>query len=492
MFERESATALLSTATADIAIENPALYVAVYKADRPHYNSKQWAFLIGPSLETARSEGVRCGVESYLDSNEWPTFHYNQTIVPLWHEDDLLSRFMIAEIRDLAPLGAILRDQDVTAVMERTCTIAGDLATSSFAWLWEKMDILERKPECFVGECTAFRTFEQVGCNIMIDWCKYAVDELAERSSSIEYRKRKQKRLVGVHTKTLNFVSRWKQADDDEANLVASLNVESGQPSTISRSVQIVTGVLGATALETRQRVAERKQWKTTSEQEGEAGAKPVGSGSALISAQRTTSEHANEAKRVSKNVREKEATTELECARVTTTNLVVPRKPEKATGEKNIAKDDEESESTDHEEEARVTSTVKNVVTQDTQDEEDENETETESEDEDNDEDEDEEENDATDDNQQEEEDGDGDEDGDGEESDDASDDSDNDDVSDGDELKGMAEEEEEDEEENSEDSDDSSDNNSDDDEEGDAGDEESSGAHTTLKRIPALTSSA
>lgn len=533
----------------DIAIKHPVLYVAIYKTDRPSCNDQHWTFLIGPSIETAESEGVRCGVELHLDSNGWPTWDYTQTIVPLWGEDDLLTRIMVAEIADLAPLGAIMRDQEVTPMTERAGTMVGDLELSSFTWVWGKMEMLERKPECFAGECTALRMFEQAGYRLVVDWCQSAVDELVERVRMRGCRKRK-RRLSAIGMKTLNFVYGWKQPVDDGADPLVNPNVERGDSSTISRSDQIVTGVLGAAALEMRQRVAERKRREMTGEQERGASVKPKGSENALSSAQRTKSEHVNEVEGVAENRSEKEATASLESPRVPTTNLVVPRKPEEATGEKKIAKDEEEDENTDQDKEARVTNTAavkiiepnkpgdategKKVVTQD---EEDEDETESEDEDEeDEDEDEDEEED---------------------EEESDATDDNDEDDDNGKDEPKGMAggstkekkanarpdgvrgtsvhfaelykpemaiegekniakedgdepeseedesadedeDEEEEDDEEESEDSDsdneedeedDYSDNDSDDDEEGE---EEHAAAHTTLKKIPAITLSA
>lgn len=307
LFERERATSL-SAATVDIVIENPVLYVAVYKTDCAPRDSQQWTFLIGPSVETAQSEGVRCAVEIHLDSNGWEMWVYNQTVVPLWYEDDLLARIMIAEIRNLAPLGAIMRNEEGTPMTE-IATLAGDMALCSFcsnAWVWEKLELLARKPECLERSFNALETLEKAGCRFSVTRRQIAIEELFERFRSKDARKT-ERTFPAIELKSLNFVDGWEEPSDDEDDLIVSPNVERGQTITTSRFVQVATGVLGAAALETRERVAEWDQYLKWCEQEREAVVEPEGSEIALLSPLRMGFEHENEA------VEEDEAQTESE-----------------------------------------------------------------------------------------------------------------------------------------------------------------------------------
>ena len=255
----------------DIATKNPVLYVAIYGSNRAPRISQQWAFLIGPSVETAQSEGVRCGVEPHIDSKGWETWAYNQTIIPLWYEDDLLARIMIAEIRDLAPLGAILCDLEVCPTkLMKVANSAQNVASSSLgsnAWIWKKIQKLEKMPDRFAVRSNALRMLEEAGCRVSGSRCQIAVDELFERVRPKDPRRTK-RTLSAIELKTLNFVEGWEKPGDDETNVIVDPNVERGQPITISGSVQIVTGVLGAAALKTRQLITEGKQWLATGEQE--------------------------------------------------------------------------------------------------------------------------------------------------------------------------------------------------------------------------------
>ena len=228
----------------DIPVKYPVLYVAVYKHDRsPHENDNyHWAFLIGPSNETAESEGVCCGLELHLDSDSRPTWDYNQTIVPLRGENDLLARMMIADIVDLGPLGEIIRDHDGTPTTERTDSVAEGSEWNSLAWLRERLEMLERRPECFAYKCNDFSVVERVG------------RELAE------YSNHPQKQWVKPFGVEASLVHHWEKPEEDEITVSVRLDLARGEPNTISRAIQIGTGVLGAAAFEMRQRVAERQR----------------------------------------------------------------------------------------------------------------------------------------------------------------------------------------------------------------------------------------
>lgn len=345
------ATVLLSTTTVDIAIKYPLLYFAVYKNNRtPREDDEdRWAFLIGPSNETAESEGVRCGVELHLDSNGLRTWEYTQTIVPLWGEDDLITRIMIADIVNLGPLGETMRDNDLTPTAEPTEHMAGGSGWSSFHWVQKKLVSLERKPECFAYKCPDFgHVFEQTGRRLA---------RVLRRAQEEREARGEPEGPLGVEQKTFPYVYGWKKPDDDETKIAVNLRLARGEPNTISRAVQMVTGVLGADSLEMRRQVAEKEQRESKVEQKREASAEPEEMENKSTLAERTKLQHVNEGKMIAQNVGGKEATAEPESAQVTASKLAVPSK---ATGEKNVVKDDDEDEEdTDEEKEAVVKSTT-------------------------------------------------------------------------------------------------------------------------------------
>lgn len=329
-FEREKATALLSTATVDIPIKYPVLYVAVYKNDSSRHENDEyrWAFLIGPSNETAESEGVCCGVGLHPDSIDRPTWDYNQTIVPLRGEDDLLARMLIADVVNLGPLGEVIRDHDTTPTTERTDSIAEGSESSSLAWVREKLEMLERKPECFAYKCRDFSIFERVG------------RELAGE----QWKTKKGVRPFGVEVKTRSLVPGWTKPDEDENKVVVKLHLARGETNTISRSIQIATGVLGAAAFEMRQRVAEREKRDMKNEQKGEMRAGYKLSENVTILAKREKTQGIEDRKAV-KHQGEggKGAAARPEGARVTTISFGKLPKPEEASEEE---KDEDETES--------------------------------------------------------------------------------------------------------------------------------------------------
>ena len=342
LFEREITTALLSTATADIAIRYPVLYIAVYKNHRPSRENDEyrWAFLIGPSHETAQSEGVRCGVELHLDFKGRPTWNYSQTIVPLRGEDDMLARLLIADVVNLRPLGEVIRDYDITPTVERTDSMVGDSEWNSVDWVREKLDMLERKPECFAYKCHDFSMFERMGRKLAGGW---------------NQPRKKGARSFGVEVSTLVMVRGWERPDDDEANVAVNLDLARGEPDMISRAIQVGTGVLGAASLAMRQRITAREQRERKVEQQGKAHCRFRGSENETTSTERTKLQHMNEAKKTAGEVGEDEVTARPESAYVTTIDFALPNKPDE-TSEASKAgedhKDEEESESEDDEDE--------------------------------------------------------------------------------------------------------------------------------------------
>ena len=231
-------TALDSTATVDVLIKYPKLYVAIYLNDQsPH--QFHWAFLIGPSKETAESEGVYCGMKVELDSNGLPHLNYTQEIVPLRGEDYLLVRMFVADIVDLGPLGEILRDEDLTPTTERTDSMSWDSNEDSLPWVVEKLKMLDKKPECFSYKCHDLNLCENVGRI-------YAQDAYRKRKIAV--------RPFGVQVETRNLIWIWEEPADDEIEVVVKLDPRNGRPNTISRAVQVVTGVLGAAAVLVREK----------------------------------------------------------------------------------------------------------------------------------------------------------------------------------------------------------------------------------------------
>ena len=266
----------------DIAIKYPVLYVAVYKNDRtPRENDEHhWAFLIGPSKETAESEAVRCGVELHLNSNGLPTWSYIQTIVPLCGENDLLARVRIADILDLGPLGEIIRDSDATPTTERSNSMAGDSEWNSLAWVQEKLEVLERKSECFAHKCPFNGMFERAG-----------------RGLANGLSKRRRGESLSNEDKTISLINSWEMPDDDAAEGFGNLELARGELNTMSRVNQFATGVLGATALGMRRRAAEREQREVRGEQTRDVSAEPGAGGSTTLLAERAKPQQVNAAK---------------------------------------------------------------------------------------------------------------------------------------------------------------------------------------------------
>ena len=239
----------------DIAIKNPVLYVGVFAGARsPLEKAKyHWAFLIGPSNDKAESEGVRCGIDCHLDSNGRRTWSYNQTIVPLSRQPGLLVRMLLADIVDLKPFGEIIRDHNSTPTAERPGSMGEASERTSLAWVREKLEMLGKKPECFAYRCYEFCIFEWLGMK--------AAESLEE--------KRKQ---IGVPSfaqfTKICLVSDWKPPADNELKVSVKPDFTRGKPNTISRAVQIVTGVLGEDALETRRQLVEREKQAIRAKQE--------------------------------------------------------------------------------------------------------------------------------------------------------------------------------------------------------------------------------
>ena len=344
-FERERATTLLSTATVDIAIKYPVLYVAVYKKDRsPHENDEyHWAFLIGPSNETAESEGICCGVEVHLDSDGRPIWNYNQTIVPLRGEDDLLARLLIADIVDLGPLGEIIRDHDTTPTTERTDSMAEGLEWNSLTWVRERLEMLERKPECFAYKCHDFSVFEREGRSL---------------AEGLGQQRKKGVRPFGDKVRTRSLVYGLEKPDEDENEVAIKLDLARGEPNTISRAIQIGTGVLSAAAFELRRRVAKRQNRNINDEQQEEAVFRFKRSEDTTTTlAEREKTEDIEKGKEIVRADEEGKGTAAgPEGARVTTISFASLNKPEKTSEGKEVAKevkeDEDETESEDDEDE--------------------------------------------------------------------------------------------------------------------------------------------
>ena len=105
--------------------------------------------------------------------------------------------------------------------------------------------MLERKPECFSYKCSDFSIVERYGR-------KYA---------KLSNEKRKKAVIpIGIKVpKKICLVSGWKRPDEDENQVFIKLDLAHDRPNTISRAVQIITGVLGATALKMRWQITRRE-----------------------------------------------------------------------------------------------------------------------------------------------------------------------------------------------------------------------------------------
>ena len=345
LFEREGTTSLSSRATADIAINYPVLYVGVYSSDHAPYEDGQyhWAFLIGPSNETTRSEGVCCGMDFQLDPTGQPTRIYNQTTIPLRKEDDLLMRRLVAEIVDLGALGKIIRDQNSTSTTESTGSMAEDPEWTSLAWVREELERLGREPECLAYRSHDFSMVEWIGMKVA-------------KSSDQKWKNSR----MPVGTETLCLVSGWKKLDDDEVAILVKLDHARGKPETILKAIRIITGVLGVTVLGLRRRVAESESWELEDEQREVAGAGTKPHELATMMVEATKPQGLNEATEIAKNVEEQGATARPESARIRTINFAKLNKPERASERKLVAKEvegngdqseDDEDESEDDDE---------------------------------------------------------------------------------------------------------------------------------------------
>lgn len=304
LFARERATALSSTATVDITIKYPVLYVGVYtNGYSPHEDGEyHWAFLIGPSNESAGDEGVRCGIEFHQDSNGRRTWSYNQTVVPLRMEHGPLVCLLIAEIVDLGPLGKIIRDQNSTPTIERANSRVRE---PSLTWVRETLKRLEKKPECFARKCSDFSLFESYGKS----YAKKATDW-----------QRKEKRKSTETTSTrLNLVSGWETPDSDEMKVLIKVDLT---PNLIAEAVQVVTGVLGQDALEQRRQIAKLKKPDLEDNKEKQASTTSKRGENAATLAEPTKPQGVGETGNTAKNIEGQRTTSRREIFAVPTLDL--------------------------------------------------------------------------------------------------------------------------------------------------------------------------
>ena len=304
LFARERATALSSTATVDITIKYPVLYVGVYtNGYSPHEDGEyHWAFLIGPSNESAEDEGVRCGIEFHQDSNGRPTWSYNQTVVPLRMERGPLVRLLIAEIVDLGPLGKIIRDQNSTPTIERANSRVRE---PSLTWVRETLKRLEKKPECFARKCSDFSLFKSYG--------KYYAKKVTDWQ-------RKEKRKSTETTSTrLSLVSGWETPDSDETKVLIKFDLT---PNLIAEAVQVVTGVLGQDALERRRQIAKLKKPEFEDNKEKQASTTSKRGENAATLAEPTKPQGVGETGNTAKNIEGQRTTSRREISAVPTLDL--------------------------------------------------------------------------------------------------------------------------------------------------------------------------
>ena len=312
-------TAQSSTATVDVLIKYPKLYVAIYLNDRSP-RQYHWAFLIGPSKETAESEGVYCGMRVELDSNGLPHLNYTQVVVPLRGEDHLLVRMFVADIVDLGPLGEILRDEDLTPMTELTDSMSWDSKGNSLPWVVEKLKMLDKKPECFSYKCHDLNLCGYVG------W----------RAALAAYKKReKEVRPFGVQVETRNLIWDWEEPAEDETEVVVKLDPRSGRPNTISRAVQVVTGVLSAAV------VAMREKRRLEDEQDAEASDESESRQNVSVLAEQTNSQNLDQTTKTAKSEVEPKVIARLKNPRVTTAKFFF-NEPKRASEKNLIAKEDE------------------------------------------------------------------------------------------------------------------------------------------------------
>ena len=111
-----SISSITNTVYTQTHVINPVLYVALYSTgDAPsEVDDYHWSFITGPSREEASSRGTLYNMEPrrVLGTNdpnegEW-WWLYNQPTVPLRGDHDLLVRLMIAEVKDMSMLQAIM------------------------------------------------------------------------------------------------------------------------------------------------------------------------------------------------------------------------------------------------------------------------------------------------------------------------------------------------------------------------------------------------
>ena len=321
----------------DIAIKYPVLYIGIYaKARSPHDKEEvHWAFLIGPSNDRAESEGVRCGIDFHLDSNGRRTWSYNQTIIPLTREPGLLLRMLLADIVDLRPLGEILRDHDSTPTAERPGSMGEASEWTSLAWMQEKLEMLERKPECFAYNCCNFRPDEWMGRKAAEWWEKRQLWD----------KRRIEKGVPPLHQYTrMCLVPDWKPPDDDEVKVDVKLDLTRGRQNTISRAVQIVTGALGADALKMRRQLVERQKQEIRVKQEVEERTRSEQSENTTTLAKERKPQGVDDGKQNLKNVEEQMMMARRERARNTTVNSPKLMKLTRAFEENPVAKKNEEN----------------------------------------------------------------------------------------------------------------------------------------------------
>ena len=327
LFARE-ALAISSTTTVDIAIKYPVLYVDVYAGvGSPHGESDfYWTFLIGPSNDEAKSVGVHCGIEFHIDSGGRRTWSYNQTIVRLCGHPGLLVRMLLADIVDLRPLGEILHDQNSTPTAERPGSMGESSEWTSLAWVREKLEMLERKPECFSYKCSNFCDFESMG--------RRAAESLG---------KKRKKKLAQPFTFTkICLVSNWKPPDDDEANVAVNSHILHGRPFTLSRTVQIATGRISIAVLTRSRQPFGRENQEIRAKQEVEERTTSKQIENAATLAKPGKPQGADEGTKNAKNEERHMMMARRERAQSTTVDLSKLEKPRRAFDENPVTEKDE------------------------------------------------------------------------------------------------------------------------------------------------------
>ena len=248
------------TRNVDIAIRSPVLYATLHPNYRPlcEDDESHWAFLSGPTDETAESERAGHVAKMQLDSGGRPIWGYSRTAIPLSVADDLRVSALIAYIAKLGLLGEMIRDHNITPTVNRT-TFTENLKSKTFLRIQEKVEVLEGQPDCF-----AFSSHKS-------SMCKEVLDE--EVTSNQPGAKPWWPSRPGG--KTFCLLRASKMPDHDEAEIVVNLNLPRLEPITMSVAIQIVTGVLGAAAGALLGQNAARQQREKKSEKKCERIATP-------------------------------------------------------------------------------------------------------------------------------------------------------------------------------------------------------------------------